>query len=160
MKLNLTCKIKLNQPKTIGTISKMFCIFWSKWGDPSLIGWWVIVWTSKKLTHRQTDTHTHTDTGDDNTPRTNGPRVKTWTGYWVIPSNNDMQRAVPGESTAGHSHSKTDLLTFFCSDVLYDFAPTHVDRFLLLHRGYSFVPRILSQLICHFDTAFYELYWF
>ena len=53
----------------------MFCIFSSKSGDSSWNVWWVIVRTSKSWqTHRYT--HTHTDTGDDNTRRPKGPRVK------------------------------------------------------------------------------------
>ena len=44
---------------------------WSKFGDPSLNGFRVIAQTSKWLTHRLTDIHTrtHTDAGDNNTPR-------------------------------------------------------------------------------------------
>ena len=64
----------------------MFCIFSSKSGDSSWNVWWVIVRTSKSWqTHRYT--HTHTDTGDDNTRRPKGPRVKMiwpivdWIGY-------------------------------------------------------------------------------
>ena len=67
-------------PKTIGTLSKMFCIFSSKSGDSSWNMWWVIARTSKSWhTHR----YTHTDTGDDNTRRPKGPWVKTlqkWAG--------------------------------------------------------------------------------
>ena len=45
----------------MGTLSKMFCIFWYKFGEPSLNGWRVIAWTSKSShTDRQTDTHTQT----------------------------------------------------------------------------------------------------
>ena len=58
-------------PNTIGMLSKMFCIFLSKSGDSSWNVWWVIAWTSKSW-----HTHTHTDTGDDNTRRPKGPRVK------------------------------------------------------------------------------------
>ena len=45
---------------------------WSKFGDPSLNGWWVIEWTSSWLTHTQTDgrTHRQTDAGNNNTRRT------------------------------------------------------------------------------------------
>ena len=50
-------------PKTIGTLSKMFCILWSKFGDSSLNLWRVIAQTSSWLT----DTRTHA--GNDNTRR-------------------------------------------------------------------------------------------
>ena len=52
----------------------MFCIFSSKSGDSSWNVWWVIVLTSKSW---QTHRYTHTHTGDDNTRRPKGPRVKT-----------------------------------------------------------------------------------
>ena len=44
---------------------------WSKFGDPSLNGWWVIARTSKCLPHTQTDgrTHRQIDAGNDNTRR-------------------------------------------------------------------------------------------
>ena len=42
---------------------------WSKFGDPSLNGWWVIVRTSLWLIHTHTHTHRPTDAGDDNTRR-------------------------------------------------------------------------------------------
>ena len=50
-------------PKTIGTFSKIFCIFWSKFGDSNLILWRVIAQTSSWFT----DTRTHA--GNDNTRR-------------------------------------------------------------------------------------------
>ena len=40
---------------------------WSKFGDPSLNGWWIIARTSSWLT--DTQTHTHTHAGNDNTRR-------------------------------------------------------------------------------------------
>ena len=40
---------------------------WSKFGDPGLNRWWVIMWTSSWLTHRPTGTQT--DTGNDNIRR-------------------------------------------------------------------------------------------
>ena len=42
---------------------------WSKFGDSSLNGWWVIARTSWWLTDRHTHTHTHTHAGNDNTRR-------------------------------------------------------------------------------------------
>ena len=44
---------------------------WSKFGDPSLNGWWVIAWTNSWLTDTRTHTHTYTHTraGNDNTRR-------------------------------------------------------------------------------------------
>ena len=44
---------------------------WSKFGDPSLNGWWVIARTSKRLPHTWTDGRTDTQTyaGNDNTRR-------------------------------------------------------------------------------------------
>ena len=50
---------------------------WSKFGDPSLNGSRVIARTSKWLTHRQTDRHTHTQTQATTIPEgQNWPRVK------------------------------------------------------------------------------------
>ena len=61
-------------PKTIGTLTKVFCIC-----GPNLA---ILAWTGPKLSHEQasdwhtdwhthtwTRTHTHTDAGDDNTRR-------------------------------------------------------------------------------------------
>ena len=57
-------------PKTIGTLTKVFCIF-----GPNLA---ILAWTGPELsrgqasdwhTDRQTDRHTHTDAGNDNTRR-------------------------------------------------------------------------------------------
>ena len=44
---------------------------WSKFGDLSLNGWWVVARTSKCLAHTQTDgrTHRQTDAGNGNTRR-------------------------------------------------------------------------------------------
>ena len=42
---------------------------WSKFGDSSLNGWWVIVRTSKWLIHTHRHMDRHTDAGDDNTQR-------------------------------------------------------------------------------------------
>ena len=42
---------------------------WSKFGDPSLNGWWVIARTNSWLTDTQTHTHIHTHAGNDNTRR-------------------------------------------------------------------------------------------
>ena len=53
-------------PKTIGTLTKVFCIF-----GPNLA---ILAWTGSKLSRGQasdwhTHTDTHTDAGDDNTRR-------------------------------------------------------------------------------------------
>ena len=55
-------------PKTIGTLTKVFCIF-----GPNLA---ILAWTGPKLSrgqacdwHTHTHTDTHTDAGDDNTRR-------------------------------------------------------------------------------------------
>ena len=42
---------------------------WSKFGDPSLNGWWVIVRTNSWLMDTRTHTHIHTHAGNDNTRR-------------------------------------------------------------------------------------------
>ena len=44
---------------------------WSKFGDPSLKGWWIIARTSSWLSETRTHTHIHTysHAGNDNTPR-------------------------------------------------------------------------------------------
>ena len=58
-------------PKNNRDLNQGLLQLWSKFGAPSLNGWWVIVWTSSWLTHTQTDgrTHTQTDAGNDNTRR-------------------------------------------------------------------------------------------
>ena len=51
---------------------------WSKFGDPSLNGWWVIARTSKRLPHTRTDGRTHRHTQATTIPEgQNWPRVKT-----------------------------------------------------------------------------------
>ena len=47
---------------------------WSKFGDPSLNGWWVIAWTSKWLQHTRTDGHT------DRRKQRQYPKAKTGLG--------------------------------------------------------------------------------
>ena len=71
LKLNLTLKVKVNCPPNNRDLNQGLLHLWSKFGDPSLNGSQVIARTSKWLTHRQTDrhTHTHTDAGNDNTGR-------------------------------------------------------------------------------------------
>ena len=63
-KLNLALKVKVNQPKTIGILTKVFCIF-----CPNLVvlvqGW-----------HRHT--LTHTDAGNNNTRRPKLASDKKW----------------------------------------------------------------------------------
>ena len=59
--VNVDFEVKFDlegQGQTIGILTKVFYI-WSKFGDPSLNGWWVIVRTSSWLMHGRT--HTHTD---------------------------------------------------------------------------------------------------
>ena len=60
---------------------------WSKFGDSSLNGWWVIVRTSKWLPHTWTDgrTDTQTDAGNDNTRR---PKLASGKNECKIPEKN------------------------------------------------------------------------
>ena len=51
---------------------------WSKFGDPSMNGRWVIVRTSSWLLHTHTRTHRPTDAGDDNTRRPKLASGKKW----------------------------------------------------------------------------------
>ena len=61
-------------PKTIGILTKVLHL-WSKFGDPSLNGWWAIARTSTWLMHTQTDTQT--DRQATTIPEgQNWPRVK------------------------------------------------------------------------------------
>ena len=55
-KLNLTLKVKVNcPPKTIGTLTKVFCIF-----GPNLV---ILAWTGPELSRGQaSEWHTHTNT--------------------------------------------------------------------------------------------------
>ena len=68
----------------------MFGIFWLILGEPSFNGWWVNPPDKQKLTHRQTDTHTHKDAGNDNTRRPKGPRVKIRLGQYNIYLNSNI----------------------------------------------------------------------
>ena len=58
-------------PQNIRDLNQGLLHLLSKFGDPSLNGWWVIAGTSKCLPHTQTDgqTHRQTDAGNDNTRR-------------------------------------------------------------------------------------------
>ena len=53
---------------------------WSKFGDPSWNGWWVITRTSSWLTHGRT--HRQTDAGNDNTRR---PKLASGNKRWYEP---------------------------------------------------------------------------
>ena len=71
-----------SSPKTIGTLTKVLCIFVPIFFDSSLNEWWVIVRRSPWLIHTHTDTRTHgytdTQTQAMTIPeRQNWPRVKT-----------------------------------------------------------------------------------
>ena len=46
-------------PKTHRDLDQGLLHLWSKFGDPSLNGWWVIARTSKWLPHARTEGHTH-----------------------------------------------------------------------------------------------------
>ena len=62
-------------PKTIGILTKVFFLhLWSKFGYPSLNGWWVIAWTSSWLTHGRTHRQTQVTTIPEGQ---NWPRVET-----------------------------------------------------------------------------------
>ena len=58
-------------PKNKKDINQGLLHLWSKFGAPSLNGWWVIARTNTWLPHMQTDgrTHRQTDAGNDNTRR-------------------------------------------------------------------------------------------
>ena len=43
-------------------------------------------------------------------------------------------------------HLRPHLFPDFCSNVLYDVPPSHVDKFCLLHSGYSSLSQLVSQL--------------
>ena len=45
-------------PQNIRDLNKGLLHLWFKFGDPSLNGWWVFVWTSSGLIHRHTDRQT------------------------------------------------------------------------------------------------------
>ena len=59
--------VKVNQPPKQRDLIQGVLHFWSKFGDPSLKGWWVITRTSSWLNLSHTDTHT--SAGKDNTRR-------------------------------------------------------------------------------------------
>ena len=61
-KLNLTLKVKVNRPQTMGILTNVFLHHWSKFGDHSLNGLCVLARTSSGLTHTRTQTHTRTHT--------------------------------------------------------------------------------------------------
>ena len=67
-------------PKTIGILTKVLHL-WSKFGDPSLNGWWVIARTSSWLTHGRTDGHTHTHR---QTQATTIPEGQNWPWVKII----------------------------------------------------------------------------
>ena len=57
--VNLTLEVKVNHPHQNNRELKQGLLhLWSKFGDPSLNGWLVIMRTSKWLMHTQTDTQT------------------------------------------------------------------------------------------------------
>ena len=84
LEFNLTLKVKFNHPQNNRDLNQGLLHLWSKFGDPSLNGWWVIARTSKCLPHTQTDgrTHRQTDAGNDNTRRpklASGKNLLPWT---------------------------------------------------------------------------------
>ena len=63
--------------KTIGLLNQGLLHLWSKFGDPSSNGWWVIARTNSWLMDTRTHTHTHTHTQATTIPEgQNWPRVK------------------------------------------------------------------------------------
>ena len=65
-------------PQNNSDINQGLLHLWSKFGDPSLNGWWVIARTSKWLPHTRTDGRTHRQTQATTIPEgQNWPRVKT-----------------------------------------------------------------------------------
>ena len=54
-------------PQNYRDLNQGILHLWSKFGDPSWNGWWVIARTSSWLTHGRT--HRQTDAGNDNTRR-------------------------------------------------------------------------------------------
>ena len=65
--LNLT--LKVNHPQINRYLNQGVWYLWSKFGDPNLNRWWVIMQISLWLTHTYTDTHMDTHAGNDNTQR-------------------------------------------------------------------------------------------
>ena len=65
-------------PQNNRDLNQVILHLWSKFGDPSLNGAWVIAWTSKWLTHRRMDGRTETQTQAPTIPKgQNWTRVKT-----------------------------------------------------------------------------------
>ena len=77
-------KKKKKKKKTIGVLGILH--LWSKFGDPSLNGWWVIARTIKWLPHIRTDGRmdTQTDAGNDNTRRPKLASGKNWQCHLYI----------------------------------------------------------------------------
>ena len=74
LKLNFTLKVKVNHPQKHEDLDQGLLHIWSKFGDPSLNGWWVIMRTSPWLMHGQT----HRQTQATTIPKgQNWPRLKT-----------------------------------------------------------------------------------
>ena len=66
LKLHLTLNVKVNHPQNKWDLYQVVLHLWSKFGDPSLNGWWVIAWRYS-MTLGRTDGHTHTDIDNNNT---------------------------------------------------------------------------------------------
>ena len=100
-------------PKTIGTLTKVFCIF-----GPNLA---ILAWTGPELsrgqasdwhTDRQTDTHTHTDTGNDNTRRPKLASGKNEIGLTVYELKTEMWKKQKHFTSKWNNNGKTVKLYF------------------------------------------------
>ena len=84
--VNLDFKFNLTWPWRSGSIiprnnrdlNQGLLHLWSRFGDSSLNGWWVVAWTSWWLTDTKTHIQTHTHTGNDNTRRSKLASGKKW----------------------------------------------------------------------------------
>ena len=69
LKLNLTLKVKVICPQNNRNLNQGVLLLWTKFGDPSMNRWPVIVRTIKWLIHTHTQTQATTIPGGQNWPR-------------------------------------------------------------------------------------------
>ena len=77
--VNFDFEVESITPQNNKDLNQVPLHLWSKFGDPSLNGWWVIARTSSWLRHGRTDGHTHTHRQMQATTISEGqswPRVK------------------------------------------------------------------------------------
>ena len=87
-------------PKNNRDLNQGILHIWSKFGDSSLNGWWVIARTSSWLT----DTQTHTHAGNDNTRR---PKLASGKNY-------EFNSSPPGHN--GHHFADNDCRCIFMNE--------------------------------------------